>query len=163
MSLEQKYQSRNFGLMAEAINELWAVVKAGKLISMEIELELEDDNSILWDTAGLLKMARKCPQKLSQSECEHFGLTEGSTYADAARVIEEKSQGLRTAEQVLDEFSQRHGWDVKTRAHVLVSFLMSDGVIDPLIRHIQNAELAGEFEEFLTMNYDEEKAEASAN
>ncbi len=83
--------NRNFGLMAEAINELWTVVKAGKPISTEFELEMEDDNAIIWDTAGLLKMAKECQCKLSQSECEHFGLTEGSTYADAARVIEAKS------------------------------------------------------------------------
>ena len=74
--------------MAEAFDVLLERIRVSDSIPMEIELELEDDNSISWDTINLVEAAKASAFPLSGSDCESLGLQEGSCYADAALVIE---------------------------------------------------------------------------
>ena len=74
--------------MAETFHVLLERMLAGQSVPTEIELELEDDNSVTWDTANLVEAAKGCLFPLSASDCESLGLKEGSCYADAALLIE---------------------------------------------------------------------------
>ena len=74
--------------MAEAFHVLLEQILAGESVPTEIELELEDDNSITWDTSSLVEAAKGCAFSLSASDCESLGLPEGSRYADAALLID---------------------------------------------------------------------------
>ncbi len=74
--------------MAEAFDVLVERIKADQPVPTEIELELEDDNSITWDTSSLVEAAKGCAFSLSALGCKSLGLPEGSRYADAALLIE---------------------------------------------------------------------------
>lgn len=83
--------------MAEAIHEVSHMIQTRINIPPTIELELEDDNALVWKTDGLVEEASKCLLQLSRSECETFGLPLGSTYADTAEIIKSKVGGKDSA------------------------------------------------------------------
>ena len=74
--------------MAEALHELWELIANGSTPA-DVEVELEDDNSITWTVDGLLKAAESCPASLTDNSCQQYGLPSGSTYADFAEHIKE--------------------------------------------------------------------------
>lgn len=67
----------------------------------------------------------------------------------------------RTAEELFADFSERFGWDSETQADVLVNWC-GESLIEPLLRHIQEAGQTGDFEEFLIDNFEEEKPGAKS-
>ncbi len=60
----------------------------------------------------------------------------------------------RTAEEVFNQFTERFGWDFEIQAHVLVNWC-GEGMIEPLLRYIQEAGQTEDFEEFLIENFGE--------
>jgi hypothetical protein len=78
---------KEFGMMAEAIHELWGSIEDGETIGAEVQVEMEDGNAVVWETEKLLDMAGHCDVSLGGTSCERFGLEKGSTYKDAARAI----------------------------------------------------------------------------
>lgn len=74
----------------EALFDLLEIVERGDTIPDEIIIEVEDSvEAFVWRTEGLLQTARHCRRRMSESECSQFKLPTGSTYADAARQIEQ--------------------------------------------------------------------------
>jgi len=60
----------------------------------------------------------------------------------------------KTAREVFYEYAERLGWDCGVQAHILVSWC-GEGMIEPLLRYIQEADQADDFEDFLEINYGE--------
>lgn len=76
----------------EALIDLLEIVERGNSIPDEIIIEVEDSvEAFVWRTEGLLQTARHCRHQMSESECSQFKVPIGSTYADAARQIEQSA------------------------------------------------------------------------
>jgi hypothetical protein len=60
----------------------------------------------------------------------------------------------RTAKDVFDDFSQRLGWDVEMQADVLANWCL-EGMIEPLLRYIQEAGQTDDFDDWLILNFGE--------
>lgn len=70
---------------------------------------------------------------------------------DTVRLID-LNQHKRDAHEVFNRYCNRLGWGFATQADVLVNWF-GEGMIEPLLRCIQDAGQADDFEEFLADNF----------
>jgi hypothetical protein len=69
------------------------------------------------------------------------------------------NQCSRSAEAIFDSFAERLGWDSQRQADVLRNWC-GEGMIEPLLRHIQETGNAEDFEVFLIDNFGDDPVDS---
>lgn len=86
----------------DALTELWDIVQRGDSLPDEVNVEVEDGIvAVVWKTEGLLDVAKWRYDRMLKFECQHYGLPEGSTYADLANRIRHDAKWKRWLKEEL--------------------------------------------------------------